>query len=90
MLHAACVQSALRAVRARVNVGGRIACCVWAARPALWLLPAILHAQSCTHSRSQVHYGHSCLVPVDVTSLPCMYVFVDIQMDVQHLVDSVK
>ncbi|KAL6780979.1 hypothetical protein ACKKBG_A09270 [Auxenochlorella protothecoides x Auxenochlorella symbiontica] len=37
-----------------------------------------------------VHYGHSCLVPVDITSIPCMYVFVDIQMDLQHLVDSVR
>jgi diphthamide biosynthesis enzyme Dph1/Dph2-like protein len=27
-----------------------------------------------------VHYGHSCLVPVDVTSIPCLYVFVDIQV----------
>lgn len=31
-----------------------------------------------------VHYGHSCLVPVDVTHLPCLYVFVDIQMDLEH------
>ena len=37
-----------------------------------------------------VHYGHSCLVPVDITSLPCMYVFVDIKMDTQHLVASVR
>ena len=37
-----------------------------------------------------VHYGHSCLVPVDTTSLPCMYVFVDIKMDTQHLVASVR
>ncbi|KAL4858281.1 2-(3-amino-3-carboxypropyl)histidine synthase subunit 1 [Chlorella vulgaris] len=37
-----------------------------------------------------VHYGHSCLVPVDVTSLPCQYVFVDIKMDTQHLVDTVR
>ena len=38
-----------------------------------------------------VHYGHSCLVPVDMTSLvPCIYVFVDIKIDVQHLVDSVR
>ncbi|KAI8462937.1 MAG: putative diphthamide synthesis protein-domain-containing protein [Monoraphidium minutum] len=36
-----------------------------------------------------VHYGHSCLVPVDVTGVPCLYVFVDIQMDVDHLVDCV-
>ena len=37
-----------------------------------------------------VHYGHSCLVPVDVTSMPCLYVFVDIQMDTQHLVETVR
>ena len=37
-----------------------------------------------------VHYGHSCLVPVDITTLPCLYVFVDIQIDVDHLVDTVK
>ncbi|PNH00630.1 Diphthamide biosynthesis protein 1, partial [Tetrabaena socialis] len=35
-----------------------------------------------------VHYGHSCLVPVDVTGLPCLYVFVDIAVDVDHLVDT--
>ena len=33
-----------------------------------------------------VHYGHSCLVPVDVTGIPCLYVFVDISFDVDHLV----
>jgi hypothetical protein len=32
----------------------------------------------------------SCLVPVDVTGVPCLYVFVDIQMDVDHLVDTVR
>lgn len=37
-----------------------------------------------------VHYGHSCLVPVDVTSIPCLYVFVDIQIDVDHLIDSIQ
>jgi len=37
-----------------------------------------------------VHYGHSCLVPVDVTTIPCMYVFVDIKMDVEHFVESVR
>lgn len=45
-----------------------------------------------------VHYGHSCLVPIDVTSqsdvlgesIKVMYVFVDIDIDVQHLVESVK
>jgi 2-(3-amino-3-carboxypropyl)histidine synthase len=37
-----------------------------------------------------VHYGHSCLVPVDITSIPCLYVFVDIQIDIDHLVDTVR
>ncbi len=37
-----------------------------------------------------VHYGHSCLVPVDVTRLPCMYVFVDIKMDLQHFLATVR
>ncbi|WIA41194.1 hypothetical protein OEZ86_004809 [Tetradesmus obliquus] len=37
-----------------------------------------------------VHYGHSCLVPVDVTCIPCLYVFVDIQVDVDHLVDTIQ
>eukprot|EP01018_Ginkgo_biloba_P017699 Gb_23501 [translate_table: standard] len=37
-----------------------------------------------------IHYGHSCLVPIDFTSIPCLYVFVDIQIDVQHLVDTIK
>jgi 2-(3-amino-3-carboxypropyl)histidine synthase len=29
-------------------------------------------------------------VPVDVTTLPTLYVFVDIQMDVDHLIDTVR
>lgn len=37
-----------------------------------------------------VHYGHSCLVPVDVTSMPCLYVFVDIAVDLPHLVDTIR
>lgn len=37
-----------------------------------------------------VHYGHSCLVPVDITRIPCMYVFVDIAVDVRHLVATVR
>jgi len=37
-----------------------------------------------------VHYGHSCLVPVDITSIPCLYVFVDIAIDVEHLVGSIN
>ncbi|KAI8903173.1 Diphthamide synthesis DPH1/DPH2 [Gorgonomyces haynaldii] len=37
-----------------------------------------------------VHYGHSCLVPITSTLSKTMYVFVDIQMDLQHFVDTVK
>ena len=38
-----------------------------------------------------VHYGHSCLVPVDVTSdVPAIYVFVDIKIDVEHLVATIR
>ncbi|MCO5587566.1 hypothetical protein L7F22_041515 [Adiantum nelumboides] len=37
-----------------------------------------------------VHYGHSCLVPIDNSLIPCLYVFVEIQIDVLHLVDTVK
>ncbi|KAK3863465.1 hypothetical protein Pcinc_030772 [Petrolisthes cinctipes] len=38
-----------------------------------------------------VHYGHSCLIPVDRTGgIPCLYVFVDIQFDTLHFTDTVK
>ncbi|VEU44233.1 unnamed protein product [Pseudo-nitzschia multistriata] len=34
-----------------------------------------------------VHYGHSCLVPIQHTVVPCLYVFVEITIDVKHLVE---
>ena len=37
-----------------------------------------------------IHYGHSCLVPIDTTGLPTMYVFVEIGIDVAHLVASIR
>lgn len=37
-----------------------------------------------------VHYGHSCLVPVTTTKIPCMYVFVDIQIDLKHLIETIE
>lgn len=37
-----------------------------------------------------VHYGHSCLVPIDVTSVKTLYVFVDINFDTDHLIDTIK
>jgi 2-(3-amino-3-carboxypropyl)histidine synthase len=36
-----------------------------------------------------VHYGHSCLVPINNTTIPVQYVFVDIQIDVSHLIDCI-
>lgn len=37
-----------------------------------------------------IHYGHSCLVPIDRTVIPVMYVFVDVQFDSVHLLDTIK
>ncbi|KAI9277538.1 putative diphthamide synthesis protein-domain-containing protein [Sporodiniella umbellata] len=36
-----------------------------------------------------VHYGHSCLVPVDITTIETLYVFVDIGIDTQHFIQTV-
>ncbi|TYZ64095.1 hypothetical protein PybrP1_009122 [[Pythium] brassicae (nom. inval.)] len=32
-----------------------------------------------------VHYGHSCLVPIDITTIKMLYVFVDISIDIDHI-----
>lgn len=37
-----------------------------------------------------VHYAHSCLIPVDVTKIKTLYVFVDISIDVTHLLASLE
>jgi 2-(3-amino-3-carboxypropyl)histidine synthase len=37
-----------------------------------------------------VHYGHSCLVPVDQMKLPALYVFVDIQIDLTHTIETIR
>jgi 2-(3-amino-3-carboxypropyl)histidine synthase len=37
-----------------------------------------------------VHYAHSCLIPVDVTKIKTLYVFVDISIDTSHLVASLE
>ena len=37
-----------------------------------------------------IHYGHSCLIPINTTSINMLYVFVDIQVDVPHIVDTIK
>ncbi|KAJ0231401.1 Diphthamide synthesis DPH2 family protein [Hirschfeldia incana] len=37
-----------------------------------------------------IHYGHSCLVPIDSTKIPCLYVFVEIQIDVNCLLNTIR
>ena len=37
-----------------------------------------------------VHYAHSCLIPVDVTKIKTLYVFVDISIDTTHLLGTLE
>ncbi|XP_034239650.1 2-(3-amino-3-carboxypropyl)histidine synthase subunit 1 [Thrips palmi] len=38
-----------------------------------------------------VHYGHSCLIPIDQTGgIKMLYIFVDIKIDVLHFLETVK
>ncbi len=37
-----------------------------------------------------VHYAHSCLIPVDVTKIKTLYVFVDISIDTSHLLATLQ
>ena len=37
-----------------------------------------------------VHYAHSCLIPVDVTKIKTLYVFVDISIDTSHLIATLE
>ena len=37
-----------------------------------------------------VHYGHSCLVPIDRMATDVLYVFVEIAIDTPHLVDTIR
>ncbi|KAJ2454655.1 Diphthamide biosynthesis protein 1 [Coemansia sp. RSA 2336] len=37
-----------------------------------------------------VHYGHSCLIPVNVTTIKTIYVFVDIGIDSEHFIRTVE
>lgn len=37
-----------------------------------------------------VHYAHSCLIPVDVTKIKTLYVFVDIGIDTSHLLATLQ
>jgi 2-(3-amino-3-carboxypropyl)histidine synthase len=37
-----------------------------------------------------VHYAHSCLIPVDVTTIKTLYIFVDIRIDTDHLIATLE
>lgn len=37
-----------------------------------------------------IHYAHLCLVPIDVTQIKVLYVFVTINIDEQHLVNTLR
>uniref|UniRef100_A0A0A9Y073 2-(3-amino-3-carboxypropyl)histidine synthase subunit 1 n=2 Tax=Lygus hesperus TaxID=30085 RepID=A0A0A9Y073_LYGHE len=38
-----------------------------------------------------VHYGHSCLIPVDrMSDIKCLYIFVDIKIDSIHFLETVR
>ncbi|KAG9051417.1 Diphthamide biosynthesis protein 1 [Tulasnella sp. UAMH 9824] len=37
-----------------------------------------------------VHYGHSCLVPIDTTAIRTLYVFVEIGIDNTHLAQTIR
>ncbi|KAH7105585.1 diphthamide synthesis protein [Auriculariales sp. MPI-PUGE-AT-0066] len=37
-----------------------------------------------------VHYGHSCLVPIDTTTIKTLYVFVEVGIDSKHLFQTIR
>ncbi|EGO01709.1 hypothetical protein SERLA73DRAFT_103652 [Serpula lacrymans var. lacrymans S7.3] len=37
-----------------------------------------------------VHYGHSCLIPIDQTSIKTLYIFVEIAIDSSHLTETIR
>jgi 2-(3-amino-3-carboxypropyl)histidine synthase len=37
-----------------------------------------------------IHYGHSCLVPITNTTVKSLYVFVEIEFNCDHLVDTIR
>lgn len=37
-----------------------------------------------------IHYGHSCIVPTDQTTVQTLYVHVEVDVDVEHLVETVR
>ena len=48
----------------------------------------LIHTIGCDF---MVHYGHSCLIPVDQTSgIKMLYVFVDIKLDTLHFIETLN
>ncbi|KAK9137059.1 hypothetical protein Sjap_007653 [Stephania japonica] len=37
-----------------------------------------------------IHYDHSCLIPIDFTKVPSLYIFVEIKIDVDRLIDTIR
>lgn len=37
-----------------------------------------------------VHYAHSCLVPIDITLIKVLYIFVTINIDETHMINTIK
>ncbi|EMR08557.1 hypothetical protein PNEG_03037 [Pneumocystis murina B123] len=37
-----------------------------------------------------IHYGHSCLIPVDSVSIKTLYIFVSIEINKNHVVETIK
>lgn len=37
-----------------------------------------------------IHYAHSCLIPVNVTKIQTLYVFVDIRIEIPHLLATIE
>lgn len=36
-----------------------------------------------------VHYGHSCLIPITETKRRVLYIFVEIQIDIEHFIETI-
>lgn len=37
-----------------------------------------------------IHYGHSCLIPINECTVKTLYVFVEINIDTKHLFETIK
>ncbi|EOB15168.1 Diphthamide biosynthesis protein 1 [Nosema bombycis CQ1] len=37
-----------------------------------------------------IHYGHSCLIPINEMNVKVLYIFVDIKIDIEHLFNTIK